>query len=123
MSITFPYDRHYHPAAPVLSILLLRRKTATLSALVDSGADNSIFPLDHLLAAGADYVGTKRLVGVTGHKRIVDLYLVDVQIGNYRVPGIRAVAIDPGGEALIGRDVLNQLIVTLNGVEGITDIS
>ena len=32
------------------------------------------------------------------------------------IHGIRAVAVPEGAEAIIGRDVLNQLEVTLNGL-------
>lgn len=123
MAITFPYNNDYQPAAPVITVSLQRRKSVTIAAMIDTGADNSIFPIDQLLAAGATYVGSRRLVGVTGHKRLVDLYGVEVQIGNYRIPGVRAVAIDPGEEALIGRDILTHLIVMLNGIMGITEIS
>lgn len=46
-----------------------------------------------------------------------------MQIGTLVLPGVRAVAIDKHDEPLIGRDVLNHLIVTLDGIAGETEIS
>ncbi len=45
----------------------------------------------------------------------VDTYFTVVKIGPYVVRGIKAVAIPTGSEAILGRDVLNQLEITLNG--------
>ena len=39
------------------------------------------------------------------------------------VYGVEAVADRQNGEAIIGRNVLNQLVVTLNGIAGITEIT
>lgn len=37
--------------------------------------------------------------------------MVEIQIGPHKLPGIRAIAVESEGEAIIGRDVLNHLIV------------
>jgi predicted aspartyl protease len=48
-------------------------------------------------------------------KITVNLYLAAVHIGEYIVHGVRAVAVSSGDESIVGRDVLNQLEVLLNG--------
>lgn len=62
------------------------------------------------------------MINPTGHAQTVNLYLVEVQIGSYKIPGIRAVGLKTT-EAILGRDVLNQLIITLDGIAGTTEIS
>ena len=52
----------------------------------------------------------------------VDLYLVAIQLGSELIHGLHVVSIPPTNEAVIGRDVLNQLIVTLNGLAGVTEV-
>ncbi|MEZ4593011.1 MAG: hypothetical protein R3D55_17985 [Chloroflexota bacterium] len=54
--------------------------------------------------------------GVTGTVERRDRYRVRFQIGDIVIKGIDAVAVDSEVEGLLGRDVLNQLIVTLNGL-------
>jgi hypothetical protein len=117
---TFPYDdKAYSPAMPVVEVALLtlaqREPAAQLIAVVDSGADATLLPIDALDAAGASYVGTRRMRGITGHALTVDVYVTLLQVGPHLVTGVRAVAQSPGSEAILGRDVLNQLEVTLNG--------
>lgn len=60
--------------------------------------------------------------GITGIAYPVDLYLITVQIGSHNIPAIRAIVATSDGETIIGRDVLNQLVVTLNGPANVTEI-
>jgi hypothetical protein len=62
------------------------------------------------------------MINAGGHRQTVNLYRVEVQIGTYKIPGIRVIGIN-NNEAIIGRDVLNHLIVTLDGIAGETAIS
>lgn len=61
--------------------------------------------------------------GIAGKPVPVELYFVTVQIDQFNLPGIKAVASRSSNEAIIGRDVLNHLIVTLDGIAGQTEIS
>lgn len=122
MAITFVYDKNYHPAAPVVSVVIRRAKELTIPAFLDTGADCSIFPINLLRRIGATYLETRNMVSPTGYTETVNLYLVEVQLGFYKIPGISAVGIKTN-EAILGRDVLNHLIVTLDGIAGTTEIS
>lgn len=62
------------------------------------------------------------MINASGYTETVNLYLVEVQIDSYKIPGIRAVGLKTT-EAILGRDVLNHLIITLNGIEELTEIS
>ncbi len=120
------YDSTYHPPAAVVEATVRaageQAPIVTLTALVDSGADGTMIPIDILRAVGARYVETRQMRGVTGVAYTVDLYLVTIQIGSHVVRGIRAVAVAQGAEPLIGRDVLNQLVITLNGPAEIIEV-
>lgn len=115
-----PYDsKAYNPAMPVSDITLLSLVTgaaaATLVAVVDTGADATMLPIDILVTAKALFFRSKRLFGVMGQGQQVDTYLTTVQIGPHTIHGIHAVAMPKGSEAIIGRDVLNELEIRLNG--------
>lgn len=51
-----------------------------------------------------------------------DVYLATLETGPYQLPGIRVLADARLGEAILGRDVLNQLVVTLNGPGATVDV-
>ena len=124
MPNSFPYNKiDYYPAAPVADLTITGTKSVKLSALIDSGSDNSMIPFPALAAAGAEYIETKRVRGLFGHARNANLYLVDVQEGDYQVPAIRVIGVTPGETAIIGRDVLNHLIVLLDGIGSVTEVS
>lgn len=82
-----------------------------------------MIPFTALTEAGAEYVETKRVRSVFGHTRNVNLYFVDVQVGDYQVPAIQVIGIQSGETAIIGRDILNHLIVLLDGIGSTTEIS
>ncbi len=124
MTTSFPYSYDYQPPAPVVAVTVRwRDQQLNLSALVDSGADATMLPADVLQRIGAEYVESRRVRGISGIAYTADLYTVILQIGPYEVAGIRVVSLRQNSEAIIGRDMLNQLIVTLDGIGGVVEIS
>jgi predicted aspartyl protease len=113
------YDNAYSPAAPVADVAVRAFGRSTpeveVTALVDSGADGTLIPIDVLQQIKAPYWGTRRMFGVAGGSQRVDLYSVTLRVGQEIVYGIHAVAAGVGTEAILGRDVLNQLRITLDG--------
>lgn len=120
MSISFNYSRQFDPTMPIVEVSVRAVGTShpasVVTALVDSGADATILPLSVLQQVGARYVRGRVMRGVTGIPENVDTYLVSIQIGPYTVHGIRAVAYGTNMTPIIGRDVLNNLVVTLDGL-------
>jgi predicted aspartyl protease len=94
----------------------------SITALVDSAADGTMIPIKVLQALGAEYVETRQVRGVSGFAYPVDMYLVKVGIGPHTIYGIQAAAVEHNDEGLIGRDVLNQLVVILNGLAEMVEI-
>lgn len=119
MPASYDYDSDYEPAAPVIPVGLSRagaiEAAQEIIALVDTGADATMIPVDVLKSAGARYVQQRSMRGVVGGSTTVNLYLTAVHVAGNVIHGIRAVAVPVGSEAIIGRDVLNQLEITLNG--------
>lgn len=118
-SIDFDYQSTHQPAAPFLPIAVdgydATKPPVIVYAFLDTGADGTMLPLDILLAVGAEYENTVQMRGIAGDVQLLDRYTVRIQIENEIVHAISAVATTVGSEALLGRDVLNHLILTLNG--------
>lgn len=119
MRTSHPYDNVYEPAAPVIPIGLgppngdsIRRE---LVAVVDTGADVTMIPAKILRDAGGRIIEKGCLRGILGDPVTVNLYLITVHIGGYPIQGIRAAALKDNREPILGRDVLNQLEIVLNG--------
>jgi len=126
--ISSDYDHErYDPAAPVVEIGVAKSGSADpairLTALVDSGADATMLPIDVLQTAGGRYITTRKMRGVAGRPIAVEMYLVKLFIGPLTFLGIEAVAMTPNSDAILGRDVLNQMIVTLNGLANVVELS
>jgi predicted aspartyl protease len=123
---THDYDSHYQPAMPVVEIQVRRRAgqtSAMLNAVVDSGADATMIPLQTLRQLNARKVRTGWLSGSAGERYQVDLYTIAVQIGEYRLIYVDAVGSERSDEVIVGRDVLNQFIVTLNAPGHVVEIA
>jgi predicted aspartyl protease len=121
------YERRaYDPPMPMLDIGIsrpgLNAPSATVEAVVDTGADGTLIPRDTLERVGAAFVDRAYLRGMTGQRQPVDLYLVTLYLGPLRITGVRAVALSPGDITILGRDVLNQLNLALIGVAGVTEV-
>ena len=87
----FPYDNTYDPALPVCQITLEGKSTGArveLTAIIDSGADATIIPIQHLRQIGARRAMETGLRSQWGERRTVFLYLVDLQINELTLPGI-----------------------------------
>lgn len=84
-------------------------------ALVDTGADGTIVPEYIVEELGAESDNDKILRGYSGDRQIVKMYYLDIEVGTRRFPAV-AVAADPRmNEIVIGRNLLNKLVLTLNG--------
>lgn len=91
-------------------------------ALIDSGADGTLVPIDLLEQVGARQVGTARIWGIVGQSEIADVFLASLQVGPHTLNAVRVVADLEGDEIILGRNVLNHLVVTLNGLSSTVEI-
>lgn len=115
---TYEYDNEYNPAMPVVDINIGRAMgTASLAlkALVDSGADASLVPINFLQEIQARRSRKIWMRGTAGGRTLVDLYQISLQLGPFAQTLLEVVGSIQNNEVIVGRDVLNHLSVTLNG--------
>jgi predicted aspartyl protease len=85
------------------------------TALVDSGADGTLVPVDLLEQIGAVSIATARLRWLWGESQPVNIYIVQLEIGSYIFPKVRVAGVPTDIDFILGRDVLNWMVLTLNG--------
>lgn len=115
----FPYATNYLPPAPIFEIQLGLPTEAlqpeALNALVDTGADLCVIPIAYLERLGAES-DDRRFIRTPWSRRLaVDIYLLDIGIGQNRFPSIQVIGDEQGTEVIIGRNLLNKLNLNLNG--------
>lgn len=119
-------DSSYDPAMPVVGIEVLNlddlSKNIKLTAIVDSGSDGSFIPERHLHALGIESVRKAQVRGVSGIAYSVDMYMVKLKVGPFELYGTRVVG-DKQNEIIVGRNLINQLVVTLNGLAEVVEVS
>ncbi len=119
MIYTYEYDLKYLPAMPIVTIYIGRPDSdalLTLPALVDSGADATMIPLSHLKQVNAIKRQHVFIRSVSGKRAGANLYTVSLQFAHYKRNRIDVVGNQDTDEVIIGRDILNHLVVTLDGL-------
>ena len=122
----FDYDSAYSPSAPVIPIGIANpeggRPTLRVQALIDSGSDATLIPLTILQRITVSSGEQVSFRGVTGGRTIADVFRVVIHMPSGISYGIRAIAIRGSDEVILGRDVLNQWRITLDGPGEIVEI-
>jgi predicted aspartyl protease len=125
MLYTFDYDRSYVPPMPVAKVEIWyapAKSRVNVDAIIDSGADATIVPQRYLERTGVRIHDRVWMRGMMSARSEVALYSLSLRVGSY-VQGELSVVADPeGDEMVLGRDVLNHLQVTLNGIAGAVEI-
>lgn len=119
MIYTYDYDLTYVPAMPMVTIQIGRPDfdaVLRLPALIDSGADATMIPISHLKQANAIKRQQVFIRSVSGKRASATLYTVSLQFAHYQRDRIDVVGNQDTDEVIIGRDVLNHLVVTLDGL-------
>jgi predicted aspartyl protease len=109
----------YRPPAPVLPVRVGSPgslASVLLTALVDTGAGKTALPADVALQLGLPVAGRTMISGFDGQPRIVPTYTVEIQVAGYNTV-LRVIGL--GTVALLGRDILNALSITLRGPQEI----
>ncbi len=115
---TKDYSSDFYPAMPVVDILVkpeVNEHGINLTAIVDSGADNTMLPANILDQLNVSKTQTAWMTGVSGSRVAVNLYWIFVQIGDFQPIYTEVIGIQNRDEVIIGRDIINQFAVLLNG--------
>lgn len=124
--MSYPYSGRLPWPFPVLPVVLFRDGedaiSPTLTALVDTGADATLVPAHFLKQGNAEMLRSARIRSHWGEFRLVTLYLIDLTIAGEHLAGIEVVADDQSDEVILGRNVLNKLILLLDGPRNQSDL-
>jgi predicted aspartyl protease len=114
-----PYDQGFDPPAPVVEVVVYHPQTTgpgvRFQAQLDPGSDISVIPrqaLDEIVLPASGEIMT---IGYDGVATRTLLYFVILEVGGWLLPPLE-IAVMPR-DALLGRDVLNHFVITLNGKE------
>ena len=123
---TYEYDITHNPSMPVIDVEVLpfgaNGKPLILRAMIDSGSDGSMIPLSILKRMNARKSSQAIFRSVTGSSSIADLYEVTLLLGRHTFHIVRVVADRHNQIMVLGRDILNHLVVTLNGLAATTEL-
>lgn len=120
----FDYDASQHPAAPIVSVQVLNPATgqsSDLNALVDSGAAISVAPLDTVREIGLKPIDRLEVREFEAIPTTVPVFRSTWIIAGFVVVGVEFVAVEREG-TLLGRDLLQHFILTLNGKTATFDL-
>jgi predicted aspartyl protease len=123
--LTFDYNPTYSPSAPFVEVEVnnydAKATPIIVKAQVDSGADATMLPISILERVGAHFEATHHAYDFSGRVHTVDLYSAAVNLVGQTFY-LRVIAQENTNEGIIGRDILNNLTVTLNGPASVTEI-
>jgi len=116
----FAYSQLYVPPAPLLKVQFgtpeEMRFTAMVDGMVDTGADMTVAPLKLMRAIRATVGGLQSIRSQWGEARAVKIYMVDVKVEGINFPGIWVVGDEHSQEVVLGRNLLNRMKITLDGL-------
>jgi predicted aspartyl protease len=122
----YPYDATYEPAFPTVPVILRNSeeglRTETLQSLLDTGSDGSLVPIAFLEEILAPPLTDTHIRSHWGEWRAAQLFAVDIELDDLRLPGVFVVGDEQGSEIVLGRNVLNKLRLLLDGPAGQSDI-
>ncbi|MBI4770634.1 MAG: retroviral-like aspartic protease family protein [Chloroflexi bacterium] len=122
----FPYNSHYFPAAPGVEVRLgapdESLSLGPLPAFVDTGADITVIPKRYVKRLQPFTDDYRYLRSQWGERRRVAVCSLEIGIGALHLPSVEVVADERGDETILGRNVLNKLVVTLNGPKRVVEI-
>lgn len=123
---TYEYDTNHDPAMPIVDIEIgraMKDVTLALTALIDSGADATIIPMQYLQQIQARLSRKKWMSGTAGGRMLVDLYPISIQLGPLTQAHLEVVGNTQNDEVIVGRDILNHLAVKLDGPANSVEIA
>jgi predicted aspartyl protease len=123
--LRYRYNQQVTPPAPFVYIDCQRplepTERLTLPALVDTGADLSTLPSDAIQRLQLVPLDEIPVASYRGETVLAATYLTRMHMGSWTIDTVEIIA---GGEeyAILGRDVLNQFSLVLDGPHSVLEI-
>lgn len=120
------YDQSYWPPFPTIEIVIANpysaQATDPLPAKVDTGADMTVIPRRLAAELGLTPFSRVLVQGFRGQPEATRTYPADVNVNGYAVEFVELILNETKDELLLGRDVLNELVLVLNGPASIVEV-
>jgi len=117
--VKYAYCQDYYPAFPALEIVLVNddesMRSGPISALVDTGSDGTLVPISYLKDLLAPPLRDATIRSHWGERRNVQLFVVDIEIAGSLLTGTFVVGDEQGNEIVLGRNLLNKLVLLMDG--------
>lgn len=116
--MTYQYDHnHYNPPAPVVRVTVRipsdNTGQVTTNALVDTGADVTCVPEALVMAVGGEPAGTRDVGSINQvHIGSFNAYFLEFEIASTRKL-VEVIAI--GDQVILGRNLINEFVLQLDG--------
>lgn len=122
---TYRYDNHFHPPSPVLNIELRlpnnpdESRMISITGQLDTGADGTLIPINMIEELGLCQVDEILVGGYDTDKNDMELrpifsaHITINPLSSFIAQVIPQYSTDE--YALIGRDIINKMLITLDG--------
>ena len=113
----FPYHTTFRPPAPALEVEVINSQTGmieTILAKIDTAADASVIPDILVQRLGLLDFDQFLAISFDGSLQLQSSYLVDLLVAGRKFTDLEVIT-TPLPYILLGRDVLNQLVITCDG--------
>lgn len=122
----FAYNTDFEPAAPCLDIVIAhpenQESRQILFSQLDTGADISVIPRDVVTALNLPRAGEITIEGYDAIQSRVVVYFAQLYVGRFTFRRVPLIALERK-TGIIGRDILNLLVTTLDGPQMQFDFS
>jgi predicted aspartyl protease len=123
--MTLPYDQSFSPPAPALTVEVfvpgVPDQRRLVLAKLDTAADMTAVPLNLIKQLGMKIASSVEVAGYEADYAVVSTYLVGIELPQARIRRVEVVPISED-YVLLGRDVLNNFFINLNGPELTFDV-
>ncbi|MFQ5812814.1 MAG: hypothetical protein ACE5I2_06450 [Anaerolineae bacterium] len=113
----YRYNASIDPPAAYLPVRMTNPDTGAsirLPAKIDSGAAMSVLPQTAIVDLALEPTGDVLASGYDCRATLLPTYTVTFEVENYALQAVE-VTVSPRKDVLMGRDILNHFILTLNG--------
>lgn len=119
MTTRYEYDANYRPPFPALEIAITEpiseETVGPFHALLDTGSDITVIPAQFLSNLDLKEFRQVIIQGYGAEPIRAPTYLLNINVGGQDVEFAEVILNESGDELLLGRNVLNDLTITLNG--------